>query len=46
MIHTPYKIVLDDGRIVRGVTDEAGRTLRIGTGGKAVGLKLMPDDLA
>jgi uncharacterized protein (DUF2345 family) len=46
MIHTPYKIVLDDGRVMRGVTDEAGRTLRIGTGGKAVGLKLMPDDLA
>ncbi|MEJ2633648.1 MAG: hypothetical protein P8015_21020, partial [Acidihalobacter sp.] len=44
LIHTSYRIVLDNGQIVHGVTDELGRTERIGSGAKPVSLDLMPDE--
>lgn len=28
----PYQLVLGDGRVVRGVTDNQGRALRVGSG--------------
>ena len=39
-----YKIVTDSGRIYRGVTNERGETLRIGTGVKVVNLRVYADD--
>ena len=39
-----YKIVTDSGRIYRGVTNERGETLRIGTGVKVVNLRVYEDD--
>lgn len=39
-----YKITTDDGRVYRGVTNEKGETIRVGTANKAVGLTIEEDD--
>jgi uncharacterized protein (DUF2345 family) len=39
----PYQIQLENGRVVRGVTDEMGRTQRVGSGAASSGLSIKPD---
>jgi type VI secretion system secreted protein VgrG len=38
-----YKVTLGDGKVYRGVTNEKGEAMRIGTGSKAMGMKFEPD---
>ncbi|UZA05856.1 type VI secretion system Vgr family protein [Moraxella bovis] len=39
-----YKITTDDGRVYRGITNEKGETIRVGTANKAVGLTIEEDE--
>ena len=39
-----YKITTDDGKIYRGITNEKGETIRVGTANKAIGLTIEEDD--
>ena len=39
----PYQIKLENGRVVRGVTDEMGRTQRVGSGVASSGLSIHAD---
>lgn len=41
---TPYRILVEDGREIRGVTNERGETIRVATGAKQLGLELFLDD--
>jgi type VI secretion system secreted protein VgrG len=39
----PYQVTLADGHIVRGITDEFGRTQRVGSGMASSSLRIDPD---
>jgi hypothetical protein len=41
--HFPYRIVLDTGCVVRGVTDTQGRTLKVSSGEAASSVRLEHD---
>ena len=41
---TPYRIRLNDGSELTGITDREGRSLRVNTGGKGQGVQIFLDD--
>jgi uncharacterized protein (DUF2345 family) len=43
MAHFPYLVRLEDGRVIRGVTDKLGQAERISTGDKPLKMTIGPD---